>query len=181
MLINIATKGTTVPANFQELAEKKLAKLERLLRKIDNVDITCSHERQWQIVEVMISANGLLVRGQDRAADLRSALENLVDKLERRIKKSRSKLVQRHREAPETSAAWAEFAGEEEEEQETADESGVVRSKRFPLKPMTAEEAADEMELVGHDFYVFINSETDQVNVIYRRKVGNYGLIEPEF
>jgi putative sigma-54 modulation protein len=179
MLINITTKGTTAPANFKELAEKKLAKLERLLRKIDNVDIICSHERQWQVVEVMINANGLLVRGQDRAADLRSALESLVDKLERRIKKSRSKLVQRHREAPETSAAWAEFSGEEE--QEAVDPSGVVRSKRFPLKPMTAEEAADEMELVGHDFYVFINSETDQVNVIYRRKVGNYGLIEPEF
>jgi putative sigma-54 modulation protein len=178
MLINITAKNTAVPANFKELAQRKLSKLERLLPKIDTVDITCSHERQWQVVEVMINADGLLLRGEDRAADLRSALEHLVDKLERRVKKSRSKLVQRYREAPETRQAWAELL--EEQPAETPHPT-VVRSKRFPLKPMTPEEAADEMELLGHDFHVFINSETDQVNVLYRRKAGNYGLIEPEF
>ena len=180
MQVNVTARGVVVPSNFKEQAEKKLGKLERLLRKIDTVDVTCSHERQWQVVEMMINANGLLVRGQDRAADIRSAMENLVDKLERRVKKSRSKLLQRYREHPETRQAWAEPM------EEAAEEAGglaptVVRSKRFPLKPMTPDEAADEMELIGHDFYVFINSETDQVNVLYRRKVGNYGLIEPEF
>jgi putative sigma-54 modulation protein len=129
----------------------------------------------------MINANGLLIRGQDRSADLRSAMENLVDKLERRIKKSRSKMIQRYREAPETREAWAALAEEPEGEKEVAPHPTVVRSKRFPLKPMTPEEAAEEMELIGHDFYVFINSETEQVNVLYRRKGGNYGLIEPEF
>jgi putative sigma-54 modulation protein len=180
MQVNVTTKGVSVPSNFKEQAEKKLAKLERLLRNIETVDITCSHERQWQVVEMMIKANGLLVRGQDRAADLRSAMENLIDKLERRVKKSRSKMIQRYREHPDTRQAWAEPMDELAEGAAEAPPT-VVRSKRFPLKPMTPDEAADEMELIGHDFYVFINSETDQVNVIYRRKVGNYGLIEPEF
>jgi putative sigma-54 modulation protein len=146
------------------------------------VDITCSHERQWQVVEVMINANGLLVRGEDRSADLRSAIENLVDKLERRIKKSRSKLIQRYREAPDTRQAWETLPAEAlEAEPAEVNLREVVRSKRFPLKPMTPEEAVEEMELLGHDFHVFTNSETDQVNVLYRRKAGNYGLIEPEF
>ena len=180
MQVNVTTKGVVVPSNFKEQAEKKLGKLERLLRKIETVDITCSHERQWQVVEMMIKANGLLVRGQDRAADLRSAMENLIDKLERRVKKSRSKMIQRYREHPETRQAWSEPTEETAEEAAEAQPT-VVRSKRFPLKPMMPDEAADEMELIGHDFYVFINSETDQVNVLYRRKVGNYGLIEPEF
>jgi putative sigma-54 modulation protein len=182
MLINITAKGVTLPASLRELAERKLGKLERLLRKIDSVDITCSHERNWQVVEVMINANGLLIRGQDRSADFRSALENLVDKLERRIKKSRSKLIERYREAPETREAWAEALAEEEPAAESSRPgAAVVRSKRFPLKPMTPEEAVEEMELLGHDFFVFTNAETNEVNVIYRRKAGNYGLIEPEF
>ena len=73
MQINITAKGVAVPPGFKELAERKLSKLERLLRNIDKVDITCSRERQWRVVEIMISANGLLVRGEDRATDIQSA------------------------------------------------------------------------------------------------------------
>lgn len=178
MQINITAKGVAVPAGLKQAAERKLGKLERLLRQIDTVDITCSRERQWRVVEIVISANGLLVRGEDRSIDIRSAIDNLVDKLERRIKKSRSKLLDRYREHPETREAWEAPA---ERESEVALEPALVRSKRFPVKPMNPEEAAAQMELVGHDFYVFRNSETEQVNVLYRRKDGNYGLIEPEF
>ncbi|UCC69468.1 MAG: ribosome-associated translation inhibitor RaiA [Armatimonadota bacterium] len=178
MQINLTAKGVAVPRGMKEIAERKLAKLQRLLRQIDTVDITCSRERQWRVVEIAINANGLLVRGEDRAIDLRSAIDNLVDKLERRIKKSRSKLLQRYREHPETRDAWQAAI---EEEIEAAPEPGLVRSKRFPVKPMNPEEAAAQMELLGHDFYVFRNAETEQVNVLYRRKDGNYGLIEPEF
>jgi putative sigma-54 modulation protein len=178
MLINVTIKGVEVPPNLKELAEHKLAKLERLLRKIDTVDIACSKERQWRIVEVMINANGLLIRGEDRAADFPSALDNLVDKLERRIRKSHSKKVQRYREAPETRDAWAAALVAEEE---AVVEPRLMRSKRFMLKPMSPEEAAAEMDLLGHDFFVFRNAETEQVNVLYRRRDGHYGLIEPEF
>jgi putative sigma-54 modulation protein len=176
MQINITAKGVAVPPGLKQIAERKLSKLERLLRQINTVDITCSRERQWRVVEIMINANGLLVRGEDRAIDLRSAIDNLVDKLERRIKKSRSKLLDRYRESPETREAW-----EPEPDAARELEPVLVRSKRFTVKPMSPEEAAAQMELLGHDFYVFRNAETEQVNVIYRRKDGNYGLIEPEF
>ena len=176
MLINITARGVEVPPALKETAEHKLGKLERLLRRIDTVDITCSRERQWRIVEVVINANGLLIRGEDRAADFQSALDNLMDKLERRIKKSRSKIIQRYREAPETRGAWDAL-----EEEDDVFEPRLVRSKRFAVKPMSLEEAAAEMDLLSHDFYVFRNAETEQVNVLYRRKDGNYGLIEPEF
>lgn len=176
MQINITAKGVTVPADLKESAERKIEKLGKLLRKIDTVDITCSRERQWRVVEIMINANGVIVRGEDRAIDLRSAVDSLVDKLERRVKKSRSKMVERYRSLPETRQAW-----EAEEEERDEFEPRLVRSKRFTVKPMSPEEAAAQMELVGHDFFVFRNAETDQVNVIYRRKDGDYGLIEPEF
>jgi len=178
MQITVTAKGVEVPRDLKEVAERRLSKLERLLREIETVDITCSRERQWRVVEIVINANGLLVRGEDRAMDIRSALENLVDKLERRVKKSRSRLLARYREHPETRDAWDAII---EEVTEADDEPNLVRSKRFPIKPMGPEEAAAQMELLGHDFYVFRNAETEQVNVLYRRRDGNYGLIEPEF
>jgi putative sigma-54 modulation protein len=176
MQINITAKGVAVPPGMKELTERKLAKLQRLLRQIDTVDITCSRERQWRVVEIVLKANGLLVRGEDRAVDIRSAIEGLIDKLERRVKKSRSKLIDRYRDAPETRGAWEAETVEPIEESEPQ----VVRSKSFAVKPMTPEEAAAQMDLLGHGFYVFRNAETEQVNVLYRRRDGNYGLIEPE-
>jgi len=178
MRINITAKGVAVPPEIKEIAERKIQKLGKLLRKIDTVDITCSRERQWRVVEIMISADGLLVRGEDRAIDIRSAIDSLLDKLERRIKKSRSKLVEHYRSHPETQDAWAAASGDAASEDL---EPMLVRSKRFTVKPMNPEEAAAQMELVGHDFFVFRNAETEEVNVIYRRRDGNYGLIEPEF
>ncbi|MCJ7752462.1 MAG: ribosome-associated translation inhibitor RaiA [Armatimonadetes bacterium] len=175
MQINITAKGVAVPPDLKEVAEKRIEKLGKLLRSIDTVDIVCSRERQWRVVEIMINANGVLVRGEDRAIDIRSAIDSLMDKLERRIKKSRSKMVEHYRNLPETRDAW------EAEEESDELEPTLVRSKRFTVKPMNPEEAAAQMELVGHDFFVFRNAETNQVNVIYRRKDGNYGLIEPEF
>jgi len=178
MQINITAKGVDVPLNLKDLAEKKLVKLQRLLHNLGMVDITCSRERQWRVLEITINADGLLIRAEERAADFPSALDSLCDKLERRVKKSRSRMVQRYREAPDTREAWAALM---EEEEEAPVQPGLVRSKRFAVKPMSPEEAAAEMELLSHDFYVFKNAETGEVNVLYRRKDGNYGLIEPEF
>jgi putative sigma-54 modulation protein len=176
MQINITAKGVAVPPGLREMTERKLSKLGRLLRQIDTVDITCSRERQWRVVEIVLKANGLVVRGEDRAIDVRSAIESLIDKLERRVKKSRSKLVDRYREAPDTQGAWSEAETESDNESEPQ----LVRSKSFTVKPMSPEEAAAQMDLLGHGFYVFMNAETEEVNVLYRRRDGNYGLIEPE-
>jgi putative sigma-54 modulation protein len=186
MQLNVTAKGVTIPPRFREVAERKLTKLGRLLSPINTVDITCSHERQWRRVEITLNANGLVVRGEERALELQPALESLIDKLEKQVKRSRSRLIDRYRQAPETREAWALEETEEtealaEEEEEPVAGSGmVVRMKRVAVKPMTPEEAAAQMELLGHDFFVFRNAETEQVNVLYRRRDGNYGLIEPE-
>ncbi len=184
MQLNITAKGVNIPPRFRETAERKLAKLGRLLSPINAVDITCSHERQWRRVEITLNANGLVVRGEERALELQPALESLIDKLEKQVRKSRSRLIDRYRQAPETREAWAVEETEEPEalaEEETVLGSGaVVRMKRVAVKPMTPDEAAAQMELLGHDFFVFRNAETEQVNVLYRRRDGNYGLIEPE-
>ncbi len=184
MLINMTAKGVDVPPQLKEVAEQKLRKLQRLLAPIDTVDITCSRERQWRRVEMVVEANGLLVRGEERAHELQIALEALIDKLERQVKKSRSRLIERYREAPETRQAWAEAVPaptrEEEEEEGEEEEAVLVRTKRISVKPMTPEEAAAQMELLADDFFVFRNADTEQVNVLYRRRDGNYGLIEPE-
>ena len=180
MLIHITAKSVEVPPKLKEVAEHKLRKLQRLLSPISSVDITCSRERQWRRVEMVVEANGLLVRGEERALDLQNALESLIDKLERQVKKSRSRLVERYREAPETREAWAEMEPEPAVEEEEEGAPSLVRTKRVAVKPMVPEEAAAQMELLGHDFFVFRNADTEQVNVLYRRRDGNYGLIEPE-
>ena len=181
MQISISAKGVTIPPKFKEVAEKKLAKLERLVSPITRVDIECSRARPWWRVEVLVNANGLLVRGDARALEMIPALEGLVDKLERQIKRSRSRMITRYREAPSHRESWAEMRDAEVEEREPELGGELVRNKRIAVKPMAPEEAAAQMELLGHDFFVFRNAENEQVNVLYRRKDGNYGLIEPEF
>ncbi|NIM04449.1 MAG: ribosome-associated translation inhibitor RaiA [Armatimonadetes bacterium] len=175
MQISVTARHGEVSQGIREHAAKKLKKLERLLPKIESVQITEAKERAWYIVEITLVADGLLVRGQERAEDMRTAIDLVVDKLERQVKKYRGKLNDRFRHHGTQPPPV-------EEEAEEQDQPGqIVRSKRFDMKPMKPEEAAAEMELLGHDFYVFINAESDVVNVIYRRRDGNYGLIEPEF
>ena len=177
MRITISGKGTEIPPGLREHAESKLKKLERYLKKIESVEITQSQERGRQVIEVIVNANGLLIRSEERSADARTAIDLVLEKLERQIKKSRRKWLDRVH-SPGDEAA-AELPPEDWEEEAT--EGRIVRTKRFAIKPMIPEEAAAQMELVGHDFYVFSNADTGAVNVLYRRRDGNYGLIEPEF
>jgi len=195
MQISVTGKGTDVHGDLLAHAEPKLRKLERYLRHIQSVQITQSQQRSWHIVEIQVSADNFLARSEERAADLRSALDLALDRLERQVKKYHSKRVDRarlpvregHVGAPsrgEKSAAAAEagevLTAEEGPDEEAEEAQQIVRTKRFVMKPMSAEEAAAQMELLGHDFFVFQSAETGQVNVLYRRRDGHYGLIEPE-
>jgi len=174
MQITVTARSGEISEGIREYAAKKLKKLERLLPRMESVQITEAKERAWYIVEITLVADGLLVRSQERGGDMRSAIDLVVDKLERQIKKYRDKMNDRFRHHEIEAVAV---------ESESAEEAAgrIVRSKRFEMKPMTPDEAAAEMELLGHDFYVFVNSETEAVNVLYRRRDGNYGLIEPGF
>ena len=195
MQISVTGKGTDLHGDLLAHAEPKLRKLERYLRHIQSVQITQSQQRSWHIVEIQVSADNFLARSEERAADLRSALDLALDRLERQVKKYHSKLVDRARLAAREEHVGAPSRGEkpalaaealdartaEERPDEEAEEAQhIVRTKRFVMKPMSAEEAAAQMELLGHDFFVFQSAETGQVNVLYRRRDGHYGLIEPE-
>jgi len=174
MLISLTGKQLEVTDALKTYAEGKLAKLGRYFQRIDSVEMVASQQRSWFVVEVTLLANGYLLRAEERADDVYRCVDRVVDKLEQQLKKYKTKLILRSREA-------AAEVGTAEAAPEAPPPGKVVRTKRFAIKPMSPEEAVLEMELLGHDFFVFSNAETEQVNVLYRRKDGNYGLIEPEF
>jgi len=169
--MEIIVRGKNIDVNpaLRQYAEKRLAKIDRHLRQSPpTCQVTLSIEREEHVVEVMIPLNGVLLRAEERNREAFSAVDAVVEKLEKQIEKYRTKLQKRDK-----TETVPEFR--------VGDESpSIVRVKRFAIKPMNPEEAATQMDLLGHDFFVFENDETGAVNVVYRRKDGNYGLIEPE-
>lgn len=184
--MQVIVKGTNVKVSpaVKEHAEKRIQKLTRYFSKFDEAKVTCRAERNWQIVDVTLHAGGLVFRKEEKSDDLTRAIDAAADKLERQLKKFREKINDRLRKEDSslTGAIDEQLHTELEEKIEAADHhgNGVVRRKSFPLKPMPLEEALLQLELLHHDFFVFTNLETEQVNVIYRRGEGGYGLIEPE-
>lgn len=138
--------------------------------------LTFSVEKNRNIFEVTILSKGLFIRAEETTNDMYASIDAVIDKLERQIRKNKTKLGRRiHQEAfvPDN------FQIDEQIEEENSFK--IMKSKRFAIKPMDVEEAILQMNLLGHNFFVFSNSETEEVNVVYKRKDGNYGLIEPEF
>lgn len=131
-------------------------------------------------MEVTVRVDGYILRGEETAETTHSAVDLVVEKLERQVEKHKTKLIKKRR--LKAGGLKEGAAGETPEEGEKGEGEGqkVVKVKRFPVKPMSVEEAMLQMELLGHDFFVFANAETEKVNVLYRRKDGQYGLIEPE-
>lgn len=183
MRVTVKGRNVQVTDALKAYAEKKLQKLTKYFNNIKEAEVTQSIQRNWHIVEVLVEGDGVFLRSEERSGDMYASIDAAVDKLEKQLERFKGKLLAHPR--PSEAAAVKEGATtplEEPSEEET--EEGlptVVKTKRFAIKPMTAEEAALQMELLNHDFFVFLNAETEQVNVLYRRKDGNYGLIEPEF
>lgn len=171
---------------LRDYAEKKVGRLERYF---DNATpftcyVTLRVLRGEQTVEVTIPMPGVILRAEDTHEDMYAAIDLVVEKLERQIRKYKTKLNRKFRHQgqklfidPEAQTAAAMAREPEEEDLEHLQ---IVKTKRFNLKPMDAEEAALQMDMLGHNFFVFSNAQTDEVNVVYRRKDGRYGLIEPE-
>jgi putative sigma-54 modulation protein len=163
-------------------AEKKLQKLTKYFHNIKEAEVTQSIQRNWHIVEVLVEGDGIFLRGEERSGDMYASIDAVVEKLEKQLERFKGKLTAHPRPADMVGEGGTEISLDELSEEEA--EEGlptVVKTKRFAIKPMSPDEAAMQMELLNHDFFVFLNSETEQVNVLYRRKDGNYGLIEPEF
>lgn len=180
MRITVKGKNMEVTDALQRYAEKKVEKLGKYFSNLKSAVVTQSTLRNWHIVEVSLDGDGVVLRGEERSDNMYASIDAVVEKLESQVKRFKGKLIDRSHLEPrrETiSAAEPEEAVDADVEQELPE---IVRTKRFPIKPMTPEEASLEMEMLNHDFFVFRNGETDAINVVYKRQDGNYGLLEPE-
>lgn len=176
MKIIISGKNIEVTSGLRQFVEKKLSKLEKYFKPEVEAHITLSVEKNRQIVEVTIPFNGVILRGEEANGDMYVSIDLVADKLERQIRKQKTKLERRKY---DDSLRFQDIPDIKENERE--EETKIVKTKRFAVKPMSEEEAVLEMELLGHNFFVFQNADSNEVNVIYKRKDGNVGLIEPEF
>lgn len=173
MKISIRGKNLEVTDALRQQAEKKLSKLDRYLGPDTEAQVAFSVEKGSHVVEVTIRLNGYILRGEEATGDMYASIDLVIDKLERQIRKYKTKLAKKlkNQRLKELAANYPE---------EVEEEPKLLRTKRFPIKPMPVEEAIMQMNMLGHSFFVFSNAETEEVNVVYRRKDGNYGLIEPE-
>ncbi|MHB9026301.1 MAG: ribosome hibernation-promoting factor, HPF/YfiA family [Armatimonadota bacterium] len=179
MQIIFSGKHVEVTPALREYAESKLAKLTRFFDHLQDIHVTESILRNQHIVEVTLHADGRVIRAEERSPDMYTSIDLVLDKLERQLVRYKGRFITRTRESLEGVKPTELTAPRTEPEEEPVEQPAIVRTKRFAVKPMDPEDAAVEMELVGHDFFVFRNARSDQVNVLYRRRDGDYGLIEP--
>jgi putative sigma-54 modulation protein len=177
MRLQVKGKNLDVSDSIRSYAEDKLRKLERQLADPTQIELELSVERNPSIsanhvAEATIWTKGPTLRAREASADMRASIDQLVDKLERQVQRYRQK--RRRRSGRDNGTIGAEPPSY------TGSEPAIVKTKQFPVKPMSPEEAVLQLELVGHDFFVFENAETGEVNVVYRRRDGDYGLIEPQ-
>ena len=156
--------------------EKKFKKLEKFFGPETEAVITMRIQKNWHILELTIVHNGITFRAEEKTDDMYASIDKVCDIIERQIRKNKTRLARRIHENAFKSVEPTEENSFIVEEQDYI----IKRTKRFPIKPMTADEAILQMNLSGHEFFVFTNSETRQVNVVYKRKEDSYGLIEPE-
>jgi len=174
--VSIFARNMEVTPRLTEYVEQKVGKLDRYLPSIDEarIDLTVENTRSAahsQVAQLTVRVRGTILRAEERTQDMFASIDAVLDKMYRQIARYKGKRRDRWQ-------AVAEALPIEEPAEET--EGEIVRIKRFELRPMTQEEAIEQMELLGHYFYVFLNADENTVNVVYRRNDGNYGLLQPE-
>lgn len=175
MRIKITGRNIELTEGLKAAVEDKLNKLEKYFTSDTDVYVTLSVEKERQKVEVTIPMKGNYIRSEQVSNDMYVSIDLVEEVIERQLKKYRTKLVTKQQNV--ASVFKQEFLEAVSEEDE---EIKIIRSKKFSMKPLYPEDACVQMELLGHDFFVFINAETEDVNVVYKRKGNTYGLIEPE-
>ncbi len=170
--MNITYKGRNIDVTpaLKEHAEKKLGRLERIM-DVDSATVTMVVEKNNQRAEVNMMIHGYILRGEVVSDDMYGSLDLVADKMEKQLVKYKEKLQRKNK---KQKLAYMDLS-------EPVVEDELVRTKRFTLKPMTTEEAIMQMNMLGHTFFVYANAETEAVNVVYCRKDGKYGVLEPEF
>lgn len=178
MQVIIQGRNVEITDRLHEYVESKVEKLDRYLPAITEARMELSMEQtrsaeDRHVAQLTLHIKGVLLRSEERSADMFTAVDNVMDKIRRQIDRYKSKRRNRYRSAP---AEMTPLAVEEEE----AEQRNIVRTKRFRVTPMDADEAIEQMELLGHSFFVFYNVDEGQINVVYARRDGNYGLLQPE-
>ena len=172
----ISGKNMEVGPRLRNQIESKLGKLERYFTPETDIIVTLSIEKERQKIEVTIPMKGNIIRSEQVSDDMFVSIDLVEEVIERQLRKYRKKLIDKHQEGGNFKQEFVE-----EYEDVSDDDIQIIRTKRFGIKPMFPEDACVQMELLGHNFFVFMNAETDEVNVVYKRKNNTYGLIEPEF
>ena len=177
MNINVKSRNCDVTPAIRQYLEKRLLKFEKLVDAAE-AQVTLTTIKETQKVEVTIPLNGMILRGEEENYDIYSAIDNVVEKLERQFRRYKTRLAKKSK-GVSKEAQFAVIASQPVAEAEE-DEEFPVKIKHFPIKPMPVEEAIMQMNLLGHNFFLFLNSDDNHTNLIYRRNDGKYGLLAPE-
>lgn len=178
MKVTVIAKNIELTPALKEMVEKKISKLEKYFGPNVEARATLSVQKNRQRVEVTIPFNGVILRGEEVTDDMYKSIDLVEEKLVRQIRKQRTKLSRKNNSG---SLRYPEFNSLEFKNEDTdEDTSRIVKTKSFNVKPMSADEAVLQMELLGHSFFVYQDADTNNVSVVYKRKDGNYGLLEPE-
>ena len=175
MRITISGKNLELTEGLKSAVEDKLGKLEKYFTPETDIFVTLSVEKERQKIEVTIPVKGNIIRSEQVSNDMYVSIDLVEEVIERQLKKYKKKIISKQQNAANFKKEFIE------KESDTDDEIRIIRTKKFDMKPMYPEDACVQMELLGHDFFVFCNAETENVNVVYKRKGNTYGLIEPEF
>ena len=170
----IVGKNIDVTDGLRAAVEDKIGKLEKYFTENTEVHVTLSVEKDRQKIEVTIPVKGNIIRSEQVSSDMYVSIDLVEEIIERQLKKYKTRLVDKKQASSFFKQEFVEKDYMEDEEVQ------IIRTKKFDIKPMYPEDACVQMELLGHNFFVFCNAETDQVNVVYKRKGNTYGLIEPE-
>jgi putative sigma-54 modulation protein len=173
----ISGKNIEVTEGLKTAVYEKIGKLERYFTPDTEIHVTMSVEKERQKIEVTIPMKGSMVRAEQTSNDMYVSIDLVEEIIERQLRKYKNKLIEQKQAAANLNKEFMDDEVFEDEE----DTIKIYRTKKFAIKPMDPEEACVQMELLGHNFFVYRNAETDEVNVVYKRKGNTYGLIEPEF
>jgi len=174
MHLSVKGRNLEITPAIRAYAQEKLSRLTRYLENIVTMHVVLSVAKHRQIAEVTLHVRDLTIRAEEESGDLYSSIDLVAEKLERQILRYKERIMTHGARGADRGSQTGAVVGAPEEEPR------VVRSKRFAVKPAAVDEAILQMDLLGHNFYVFRNAATEEVNVLYRRRDGNYGLIEPE-
>ena len=172
----ISGKNINVTEGLKQAIYDKLGRLEKFFTEDTNAQVTLSVEKERQKIEVTIPMKGHIVRAEQVSDDMYVSIDMVAEIIERQVVRYKKKIIDQNQDI-----AFLKDSFLEEDDEEEYDEIQIIRSKRFAVKPMYPEDACVQMELLGHNFFVFRNAETEEINVVYKRKGNTYGLIEPEY